>query len=131
MNPGQIEQVSEELAANLPVCSRCSQAPIILKQLTGVPLRPQIKIICGQCESLRTVTELQWHPSLFEAVNIWSLTAKLLGAETPQGVANMAGDGPPSFEGRKGCAVYTDLKTGVLYHWYDDQWQQVANDVPF
>lgn len=139
MNPGQIEQVSEELADNLPVCPKCGQAPQIFKRLVGVPPRPQIAIACLDCEGYQngiyhelTVTvDQKWHPSLFEAVNIWSLTAKLLGAETPQGVANLAGDGPPTFAGNRGCSVYTDLKTGLIYYWDSSAWLPVTNDVPF
>jgi len=129
MNPGQIEQVSEELAANLPVCPKCGSAPLIVKSLAGFAVN--VKIFCQHCESLSSVTEIQWHPSLFEAVNIWSLTAKLLGAETPQGVANMAGDGPPDFRGYKGCRVYVDNQTGIIYHWDDGAWIDVTTDVPF
>ena len=131
MKPGQIEQVSEELAANLPVCPKCGRAPTIYKCLDGCPPRPIISIFCP-CEfEYDSFKKFDWHPSLFEAVNIWSLTAKLLGSEAPQGVANMAGDGPPTFTGYPGCAVYTDLKTGIVWHWDDSAWINVSSDVPF
>ena len=129
MKPGQIEQVSEELAANLPVCPKCGSAPLIVKSLAGFAVN--VKIFCQHCESLSSVTEIQWHPSLFEAVNIWSLTAKLLGAETPQGVANMAGDGPPYFQGHTGFSTYTDNLTGLIYYWDNNEWINVSSDVPF
>ena len=128
MKPGQIEQVSEELAANLPVCPKCAAKPGILKRLSEVPPSTEIIVVCWYCWDFY---EAHWHPSLFEAVNIWSLTAKLLGSEAPQGVANMAGDGPPTFTGYPGCAVYTDLKTGIVWHWDDSAWINVSSDVPF
>ena len=85
----------------------------------------------GIYHELTVTVDQKWHPSLFEAVNIWSLTAKLLGAETPQGVANMAGDGPPNFNGRPGCSTYTDNLTGLIYYWDSSQWLPFTYDVPF
>ena len=136
MNPGQIEQVSEELAANLPVCPKCGQHPEIWKKIEGVPPRPKIAVGCFAAvgcgvDCAGAWPEISWHPSLFEAVNIWSLTAKLLGAETPQGVANMAGDGPPNFNGYSGCSLYVDNVTGCVYYWDGGQWEQAANHMPF
>ena len=132
MKPGQIEQVSEELAANLPVCPKCGSVPEIHKRINVEPIRMEIAVWCPQCSkewygfgagnrSGIYPTEAQWHPSLFEAVNIWSLTAKLLGSQETVGPDLLAGQ------------IYTDRKTGETFGWNTEtkQWEPATNDVPF
>ena len=125
MKPGQIEQVSEELAANLPVCPKCGRAPTIYKCLDGCPPRPIISIFCP-CEfEYDSFKKFDWHPSLFEAVNIWSLTAKLLGGQETVAPDPLAGQ------------FYTDETTSMTQVWngLTKKWEYATdpspNDVPF
>ncbi len=121
MKPGEIEQVSEDLASNLPCCPRCSYQPVIYKRLMGIPPRPQIMVCCVNCV-VDEAHEPQWRSSLFEAVNIWSLTAKLLGSVEAL---------PERVEG----STYYDEKNGEFYVWQGGNWVLSANaetsDVPF
>ena len=125
MRPGEIEQVSEELAANLPVCPKCGDAPVIYRRSSTKGV--DVAIICTRCNEnwypgIRGPYPLpeDWHPSLFEAVNIWSLTAKLLGSEEP---ATQQGQ------------LYVDQSTGKTWVWDHQGWIVVsdptATDVPF
>ncbi len=129
MKPGEIQMVSEELSANLPPCPKCDQRPVIFKRLAGIPPRPLIAVTCPDCDGYengiyREVTPLtdpRWHPSLFEAVNIWSLTAKLLGSVESQ---------PERVEG----STYYDEDNNDLYVWQGGNWvlaEQNSSDVPF
>ncbi len=76
----KVEIVSEDLARELLTCPICNCPPVIYCRMWtagGRLPRRQISVGCYNCSF---ESQPDWHDTLYEAVSIWELKAKLSGA---------------------------------------------------
>ncbi len=79
----RIETVSEDLASHLERCPECGGSAVIQSRMwtaDGRLPRRQISITCNNgCGD-----DFEWHDTLYAAVSVWEVRAKLLTTEKPK-----------------------------------------------
>ena len=88
MSLTRVERTSEDLARELLPCPECGSQPEIVMKSGELPIpwSNQISIHCRACfpvyDDGKPIPPT-WHKSLYEAVSVWQVSAKLKGSVEP------------------------------------------------